>query len=198
MVHGITPAYAGKRLQPQEFGQHRGDHPRVCGEKYAPAAVRPCRVGSPPRMRGKDGSCAYSFIPAGITPAYAGKRAGRKKHVGKGEDHPRVCGEKASFISSRKLPLGSPPRMRGKERRLTKVPSPKGITPAYAGKRNTERGYENGAEDHPRVCGEKLTYIPTGQTIQRSPPRMRGKGIDANRSDFRQGITPAYAGKSYL
>ena len=30
-------------------------------------------LGSPLRMRGKDGGGAYPLIPAGITPAYAGK-----------------------------------------------------------------------------------------------------------------------------
>ena len=31
--HGITPAYAGKRILDKFVHHLRGDHPRVCGEK---------------------------------------------------------------------------------------------------------------------------------------------------------------------
>ena len=50
----ITPACAGKRATPSKNPHPGGDHPRVCGEKYTCAAVRACRLGSPPRVRGKD------------------------------------------------------------------------------------------------------------------------------------------------
>ena len=50
----ITPACAGKsRLHPDEhlLGE---DHPRVCGEKEYPEETVSIRIGSPPRVRGKD------------------------------------------------------------------------------------------------------------------------------------------------
>ena len=31
--HGITPAHAGKSVLPLIDPDHRGDHPRTCGEK---------------------------------------------------------------------------------------------------------------------------------------------------------------------
>lgn len=50
-------------------------------------------------------------------------------------DHPRVCGEKMTSPVVMVSSMGSPPRMRGKERALLcSFPSP-GITPTYAGKR---------------------------------------------------------------
>ena len=51
---GITPAYAGKSFRPHTMMQQRGDHPRLCGEKWRSAPSRK--------------------VPLRITPAYAGKR----------------------------------------------------------------------------------------------------------------------------
>ena len=54
IIHGITPAYAGKREGPKNAQSKVGDHPRVCGEKCIPLTRGHGRQGSPPRMRGKD------------------------------------------------------------------------------------------------------------------------------------------------
>ena len=74
--HGITPAYAGKRL---------------------PSAPD-CRTGwgSPPRMRGKETTNKLAQLRERITPAYAGKSVQRLLHSYNSRDHPRVCGEKFS------------------------------------------------------------------------------------------------------
>ena len=51
---GITPAYAGKRVQIPEYLGGGRDHPRVCGEKIRAIFKMAFSLGSPPRMRGKD------------------------------------------------------------------------------------------------------------------------------------------------
>ena len=51
---GITPAYAGKRRRCCAFRWLPWDHPRVCGEKCHYSTPFLYRVGSPPRMRGKE------------------------------------------------------------------------------------------------------------------------------------------------
>ena len=56
----------------------------------------------------------------------------------------------------RRLPLRSPPRMRGKVFIGQVCIAPKGITPAYAGKRFTLYLRLRVHWDHPRVCGEKF------------------------------------------
>ena len=90
---------------------------------------------------------------------------------------------------------GSPPRMRGKGHRMARLPSPPGITPAYAGKSQREQRRGMCSKDHPRVCGEKC-YQRVGMVKQPgSPPRMRGKVGVALGVDGGAGITPAYAGK---
>ena len=95
----------------------------------------------------------------------------------------------------RRLPLRSPPRMRGKVIVRSRNAVQIGITPAYAGKsarilkRRTEK------RDHPRVCGEKLKFGTNVTKNPGSPPRVRGKGIVHVFVPEKLGITPAYAGK---
>ena len=73
-AEGITPAYAGKRMDSlQRFSRSR-DHPCVCGEKMLLRFSPSTNSGSPLRMRGKVALDTCSPVPVGITPAYAGKR----------------------------------------------------------------------------------------------------------------------------
>ena len=137
----ITPAYAGKSTPPSAFRLSRWDHPRVCGEKSLAYGLWYAKLGSPPRVRGKAQRHAGLLLPAGITPACAGKRRSIGRLSQPTRDHPRVCGEKAlSTFSSRKN-SGSPPRMRGKVDLSLKVVRVLGITPAYAGKRSHTHPY---------------------------------------------------------
>ena len=134
----------------------------------------------------------------GITPACAGKS--------------RVVQFNLSLI------LGSPPHVRGKANSAAGLVLLTGITPACAGKRGAGRMGGTGTQDHPRMCGKSVSwYVMTSSTWDHlrvcgekagaagcrscregSPPRMRGKvGWSAERSRP-EGITPAYAGKSFL
>ena len=97
---GITPAYAGKSGSASGAGSPDGDHPRVCGEKASHAGSGVRMVGSPPRLRGKEGLCRDGLLKLGITPAYAGKSSLRGLWSRRPEDHPRVCGEKLPVVSS--------------------------------------------------------------------------------------------------
>ena len=127
----------------------------MCGEKFS----------NPLRM----------MFFSGITPACAGKRQTRVVAPVQVEDHPRVCGEKVAFGSPFTTLLGSPPRVRGKESQAETVPIELGITPACAGKSSTRCRGERQPEDHPRVCGEKLTFGTLDKQPEGSPPRVRGK-----------------------
>ena len=57
----------------------------------------------------------------------------------------------------RRLPLRSPPRMRGKVPVCCPEHRKVRITPAYAGKSSCSRPGSLSSRDHPRVCGEKRT-----------------------------------------
>ena len=194
----ITPAYAGKSLALASLMLCHRDHPRVCGEKNACWGVPQTPLGSPPRMRGKEACQRPRHRPGGITPAYAGKSttAGRGRMPFR--DHPRVCGEKFNGMTDDELQEGSPPRMRGKVRRSKCIILCYGITPAYAGKRKNTTFKMDGGRDHPRVCGEKPFMVWLWVSMLGSPPRMRGKVYKVILECSGPGITPAYAGKSFL
>ena len=139
-LHGITPAYAGKRARSPPPPSGRWDHPRVCGEKSRMSRVLLFMVGSPPRMRGKVKRNKRFQLADGITPAYAGKRPAAWAGAWRTGDHPRVCGEKGTGLTNVTSPMGSPPRMRGKAAPSSVAVMPCRITPAYAGKRPAPRG----------------------------------------------------------
>ena len=176
--YGITPACAGKSVQvDHKAGQVKG---------------------SPPRMRGKVELVAERGVALRITPACAGKRATTKMASSATQDHPRVCEEKRWKTAAALLMSGSPPRMRGKEiGHLIKVRLI-GITPACAGKRQSNCRHRAYRWDHPRVCGEKFYVDEVLPGDTGSPPHMRGKEAVKRHSARGLGITPAYAGKSTL
>ena len=97
----------------------------------------------------------------------------------------------------RRLPLRSPPRMRGKVPVCCPEHRKVRITPAYAGKSSCSRPGSLSSRDHPRVCGEKRKTGAVPAPLPGSPPRVRGKVISSLQCDFLSGITPAYAGKRF-
>ena len=111
---------------------------------------------------------------------------------------PAYAGKSHSYLNSTFLNLGSPPRMRGKERYHFAICEVYGITPAYAGKRGGQRALRFLPQDHPRVCGEKQRGVKDMKAAGGSPPRMRGKAEQQQSPVHLQRITPAYAGKSSL
>ena len=195
---GITPAYAGKSSERWWCPRPPRDHPRVCGEKGASARSWQAVQGSPPRMRGKGEGLLHPRLPDGITPAYAGKSFQIFDFVLWCWDHPRVCGEKVYRDDPYNAGQGSPPRMRGKVDRCSSSSPLFGITPAYAGKSCCVSALFRCSWDHPRVCGEKERENLADSLCPGSPPRMRGKGESRKHTKFCCGITPAYAGKSWL
>ena len=192
----ITPACAGKRGRPQQRNSNNQDHPRVCGEKPYTCDANDKAVGSPPRVRGK-GKVSSAFGSAfGITPACAGKSFQGSTVRFAGWDHPRVCGEKKNASLFFVKLTGSPPRVRGKGSRKPERELDAGITPACAGKSSPVLIIIPGTWDHPRVCGEKLSFVFKSSAKSGSPPRVRGKGGSQSGTNVQQGITPACAGKS--
>ena len=85
--------------------------------------------------------------------------------------------------------------MRGKAEANTYHPHYHGITPAYAGKSSCPVTLHRGYRDHPRLCGEKLSFFEAFQCGTGSPPPMRGKVENGAASGAFSRITPAYAGK---
>ena len=193
---GITPACAGKRLPPLVQHFRLWDYPRVCGEKLSTTSTDIHPAGSPPRMRGKAFGLVLYKVEIGIIPACAGKSALSAGSCPCSRDHPRLCGEKVRAYVKIWNEWGSPPRMRGKGRRVYEATHGAGITPACAGKRQAVPGVVPVHWDHPRVCGEKAAARPALKMRRGSPPRMRGKVRIFCCENAQNGITPACAGKS--
>ena len=149
-------------------------------------------------MRGKVVIKMAATFLTGITPAYAGKSAPAGKVCYLDRDHPRLCGEKRHYPLAFTSSLGSPPPMRGKGADGKSAYQIAGITPAYAGKSFCVVSVLCWNQDHPRLCGEKLTLAMYFFISLGSPPPMRGKVRAKQRFKSVQGITPAYAGKSAL
>ena len=152
-------------------------------------------LGSPPPMRGKVFFSVTGKVYNGITPAYAGKSAGRKAAVCGRKDHPRLCGEKLTQNCGRHQVAGSPPPMRGKVIVGVICIRNGGITPAYAGKRLGIFIPHHVFQDHPRLCGEKAIRTASMMCASGSPPPMRGKEDTFDSYSWQTRITPAYAGK---
>ena len=195
---GITPAYAGKRVDLALIDSGNEDHPRICGEKLQSVFDLPEVSGSPPHMRGKAKAQRWAYGSVRITPAYAGKRALLVRPLTLMRDHPRICGEKRGMQISTPFFQGSPPHMRGKDFERDMCSKHSRITPAYAGKRKLHQRSFSACRDHPRICGEKRCNGYRDADRTGSPPHMRGKGWPPPIPCLSGRITPAYAGKSCL
>ena len=193
---GITPARAGKRKRNANAWHNARDHPRACGEKISSQRAMITSQGSPPRVRGKVVVKATGGHSEGITPARAGKSLEFGNFLAVIQDHPRACGEKLCGQNLNRTTLGSPPRVRGKDRHRRADADTSGITPARAGKREAVPSSAVFGKDHPRACGEKHRIITAWFADPGSPPRVRGKGSASAPSAPLPGITPARAGKS--
>ena len=152
----------------------------MCGEKNYVAVIWRGVVGSPPRVRGEVQTMFPSWAGDRITPACAGRSRRSPGLSSRGEDHPRVCGEKfrtfaipptiwdhprvcgEKELSVASLPddRGSPPRVRGEAYHHGAYVQVLWITPACAGRRVSSVLLPRTVEDHPRVCGEKTKKIP--------------------------------------
>ena len=152
--------------------------------------------GSPPHGRGKVDTISNNSRARRITPAWAGKSHASLYCNRVEGDHPRMGGEKLPRCGSVYPWQGSPPHGRGKGGKLSGRVRPKGITPAWAGKRPGLALLLPRAGDHPRMGGEKRVrpeVLPSGQG---SPPRGRGKVSGKPTGANYARITPAWAGKS--
>ena len=153
-------------------------------------------VGSPPHGRGKDCRSLALGCQLGITPAWAGKSRTASRETIRIQDHPRIGGEKRARVLHRPDIVGSPPHGRGKVHPDGPEKGSGGITPAWAGKRQTRAVHGRRDKDHPRVGGEKIADGDNLRVVVGSPPRGRGKAQAFRVRPVGRGITPAWAGKS--
>ena len=194
----ITPACAGRSHRMRSHRSAGPDHPRVCGEKFFSRPKLPTGEGSPPRVRGEVELPHDRVKQLRITPACAGRSRRSWGSFSRGEDHPRVCGEKSIHSGAKTHITGSPPRVRGEAYMCISVETRPRITPACAGRRPPGSPGQPRWWDHPRVCGEKMPCRTTARMAAGSPPRVRGEDARHDLNQSYQGITPACAGRSFV
>ena len=105
-------------------------------------------------------------------------------------------GEETSPEGERSTRPGSPPRARGRVKRIPFPTVKVGITPACAGKSPRGGCSPRCRRDHPRVRGEEPRTPHKAGPAGGSPPRARGREVGRLLVSGAYGITPACAGKS--
>ena len=193
-ARGITPACAGITSHLPAAEAHHGDHPRVCGNYAATHRLIMLGRGSPPRVRELPVKNRVVGLPHGITPACAGiTYASHKVRIVR-RDHPRVCGNYLRVCQIRHCTPGSPPRVR---ELLVPAALPElwiRITPACAGITPAGGNFAAGRKDHPRVCGNYLSFQHHRELHLGSPPRVRELPYEPYAGANHIRITPACAG----
>ena len=168
----------------------------MCGENSGETSHPSAEPGSPPHVRGKHLNEMIKSLCLRITPACAGKTKHLIAAVYLTWDHPRMCGENTASTVVCSSRTGSPPHVRGKRPQIPAVFRCRGITPACAGKTNSGYGWNGGAWDHPRMCGENHGANVLHALNPGSPPHVRGKRSLSQIASVGRKITPACAGKT--
>ena len=192
------PAYAGKTAVEHLIIRNTGDHPRIRGEDSLVQQVDTSTLGSPPHTRGRPGRIRGEVNRSGITPAYAGKTSNIISAAAFFRDHPRIRGEDLITWPKEETGGGSPPHTRGRLSGLIPQSALSGITPAYAGKTSVASMSRSKLWDHPRIRGEDLTIFHHILKGSGSPPHTRGRLMSSCPIHNAYGITPAYAGKTWV
>ncbi len=138
-------------------------------------------------LRARFGGVDAEVSPPAPGPSSAGTRS-----------YPRLRGDHFFFIGRHHLGKGSPPLTRGPHAfGLGAVPQ-RGITPAYAGTTWMPSSYTRTPTDHPRLRGDHRSQAQARPSRKGSPPLTRGPHLVLSNLEGYRGITPAYAGTTYI
>ena len=168
----------------------------MCGKSLRATTKPSVGSGSPPRVREKPTNLLKLILKLRITPAYAGKTSCVLSSGLRDRDHPRMCGKNHKANTSICVCLGSPPRVREKLISSNSSSRNTRITPACAGKTQTETSLPCLIRDHPRECGKNSITLARIVADPGSPPRVREKLNHTSSNRCRSRITPASAGKT--
>ena len=177
---------------------HLQDHPRLRGNYFKYSTIETVKKGSPPLTRELLRQGGEDLATGGITPAYAGTTISASFTSKCTRDHPRLRGNYFCRTGNRRIFQGSPPLTR--ELLLKKLMLCLGlrITPAYAGTTASICLSAVNDQDNPRLRGNYCLHKRTNLRYSGSPPLTRElltfQGFILNP----WGITPAYAGTTYL
>ena len=192
----IIPAYAGSTGGLRRDRGVHGDHPRIRGEHQSERGKGRGRSGSSPHTRGARQPAGDGHKIPRIIPAYAGSTSSYPTCELPRTDHPRIRGEHASPAPPPDGGPGSSPHTRGAPSSSHTFVPHSGIIPAYAGSTASRKRGKPESSDHPRIRGEHLSGLYTGDGQFGSSPHTRGARQTSPEHGLRQRIIPAYAGST--
>ena len=169
----------------------------MCGEHWSQCRVCAPVEGSSPHVRGALVSSFIKTIQCGIIPACAGSTLGMGNWCRFRWDHPRMCGEHKSMAFCVGTLRGSSPHVRGALVWSCPYCGHSGIIPACAGSTRYSTTGKQGRRDHPRMCGEHLSFMAFLMVSAGSSPHVRGARHHLHKIATRHGIIPACAGSTF-
>ena len=172
---GITSACA-EQTHVQVLSEHSSwDHLRVCGADVTVTCRSRSSAGSPPRVRSRLCVPLPQVCPGGITSACAEQTMSLLACSSLYRDHLRVCGADQMEQHHTVAKVGSPPRVRSRQRQTAVHYSLRRITSACAEQiLMCEFGGMVGG-DHLRVCGADWWNCTPDWCPAGSPPRVRSR-----------------------
>ena len=153
---GITSACAEQTIRWMRPACSRRDHLRVCGADSLADRHRVPDGGSPPRVRSRPIAWRHDPDWRGITSACAEQTHKSSAPSSPNRDHLRVCGADNRLRSLNRKLLGSPPRVRSRQRVIQEGTNAVGITSACAEQTGCRCVALTCPRDHLRVCGADM------------------------------------------
>ena len=193
---GSAPRARGTLRRPVDFGNRRGDQPRVRGEHAAVGAGACPADGSAPRARGTRAASAGSLTLPRISPACAGNTSSIVFLRRQWPDQPRVRGEHQRRRKPSPTLAGSAPRARGTLGGRRILVQKGRISPACAGNTHVDERDKLRLADQPRVRGEHGEFLLLPEWEAGSAPRARGTHDPRGERGRPGRISPACAGNT--
>jgi len=192
----FIPACAGNAQPFHQPSPPASVHPRVRGERGIGEDRPAYRVGSSPRARGTPELKRCHPPVRRFIPACAGNTCPWMCMLPAWPVHPRVRGERGSFVIANRDGPGSSPRARGTRNNPDSAVEAWRFIPACAGNANHTAGRADSIAVHPRVRGERAA-LTTGETFSSgSSPRARGTPFTTEWNHQKSRFIPACAGNA--
>ena len=172
---GITSACAEQTTRSSCGTTTTWDHLRVCGADVAPLGPCPPLMGSPPRVRSRQGRTGARLDIGRITSACAEQIRCTGTWPWAPRDHLRVCGADIIRHLTPYGNVGSPPRVRSRPAGAVHRGPRLGITSACAEQTPGAGRRWGRTGDHLRVCGADDGGASNLANIAGSPPRVRSR-----------------------
>ena len=169
------------------------DHLRVCGADLYILYTLSFGNGSPPRVRSRLGDDLHALMQGGITSACAEQTGSGANARFPPRDHLRVCGADDIAAIVNAATEGSPPRVRSRRVGFHVLCVAPRITSACAEQTRTLALSALFSGDHLRVCGADRVQPNRCEVLVGSPPRVRSRRRDRERTHVPTGITSACA-----